>query len=163
MSTKVSNLPKKLLTRDNIYVDTSFFIATQVVNHPFHQDACKLLESHASCTFFFSLLTIDEIVFTLLKHKIRREKIAQIIKDKIIDIKNARILTYTNNMKQLETYINTWNETKLAPRDALHLYLMKSKNIRYMATFDKEFLRKQEDLKITVIGLHNKKETKLPN
>lgn len=153
MLSKASNSEKTRPTRANIYVDTSFFIATQVANHPFHGVACELLAMYESSTFFFSLLTIDEIVYTLQKHRIKRDQIPAIIHEKIIAIKNAKILTYKNGMKDLEEYVKTWNDTQLAPRDALHIYLMRSQKIKHLATFDKEFKRRQEQLGIEILAL----------
>ena len=86
----------------DVYVDTSFFIATQIQNHPFHSEAVNVLETHKNSSFYFSLLTIDEIVFTMINHRITPAEISTIITEKIIAIKNAKLITYQNKMKQVE-------------------------------------------------------------
>lgn len=139
--------------RDDVYVDTSFFIATQITNHPFHKDALTVLKLYKDSPFYFSLLTIDEIIFTLLNHKITPTEISQIITEKIMDIKNTRLIAYQNKMKQIQEYVDFWKTAKLGPRDAMHVYLMKQNKIKTIATFDADFKRQRKKLEITIIGL----------
>jgi predicted nucleic acid-binding protein len=147
---------------DNVYVDTSFFIATQITNHPFHQEALTVLETHKDSPFYFSFLTIDEIVFTLLNHKITPPEIATIITNKIISIKNTRIVSFQNKIKYIQEYVDFWKETALKPRDAMHAYLMKLHSITTIATFDADFKRNRKKLGITIIGLPEVKPHKSP-
>lgn len=144
--------------RDNVYVDTSFFIATQITNHPFHKNAVDVLGAYKDSPFYFSLLTIDEIVFTLLHHKVTPEEISNIITDKIIAIRNSKLIAYHNNMKQIKDYVDFWKNTNMQPRDAMHAYLMKLNRISKIATFDSDFKRNQKKLNITVIGLPEVKQ-----
>lgn len=139
--------------RDDVYVDTSFFIATQIANHPFHKVACEALEIYKDAPFYFSLLTVDEIVFTLLNHHISPTEISTIITEKITAIKNTRLIAYQNKMKQIQEYVEFWKDHALKPRDAMHAYLMKMNNITKIATFDADFKRNRKKLGITIIGL----------
>lgn len=139
--------------RDKVYVDTSFFIATQITNHPFHDVAVGILEEYKDSPFYFSLLTIDEIVFTLLHHRISPNEISNIITQKIVSIKNTRMIAYQNKMKQVEEYIHFWKSTPLGPRDAMHVYLMKQNSISTIATFDADFKRNRKKLGVKIIGL----------
>src|SRR3989344_8647034 len=116
--------------RDDVYVDTSFFIATQITNHPFHDVALTVLDEYRDNLFYFSLLTIDEIVFTLSHHRIKPNEISTIMIEKIVSIKNARLIAYQNKMKQIEEYIEFWKTTPLGPRDAMHVYLMRQNKIK---------------------------------
>ncbi|MBI4130741.1 type II toxin-antitoxin system VapC family toxin [Candidatus Roizmanbacteria bacterium] len=138
-------------TRDNVYIDTSFFIATQTANHPRHSRAVAILESCKKWRLFFSLLTIDEIMYTLLQFNLSRNRINTIIRDKILSIHNVHLITYPPDLKSIEKYLTIWGMTGLAPRDALHLYLMRTKKIQYLATFDLDFKRNQHKLGISVL------------
>jgi predicted nucleic acid-binding protein len=142
---------KKRRTRENIYVDTSFFIATQIINHPYYGQACQLLKEFEKSTFHFSLLTVDEIVFTLLKHKLPKGQIVAILEQKIIGIKNTKLVSYKTSMKQIHQYMESWMQSELAPRDAMHVYLMKSCKLSCIATFDADFRKQSKKLAITVI------------
>lgn len=148
--------------RDNVYVDTSFFIATQIANHPFHDVAITVLEEYKDSLFYFSLLTIDEIVFTLLNHRITPNEISTIITEKIIAIKNTRLIAYQKRMKQIEEYIELWKSIPLGPRDAMHVYLMKQNKIATIATFDADFKRSRKKLGVKIIGLPEIKPSRLP-
>lgn len=142
---------KKLRTPDKIYVDSSFFVATQITNHPHHKRACKLVELCKKCRFFYSLLTIDEIVYTLSKFDISKNEIAAIVSEKICAIKNTKLITYKAGMKNLEEYVSLWAGTSLEPRDAMHAYFMKSQKIECIATFDHDFRKHQKKLGIKVL------------
>lgn len=139
--------------RDKVYVDTSFFIATQIANHPFHDVSTQVLEEYKDSPFYFSLLTIDEIIFTLSHHRFKPEEISTIINEKIVAIKNTRLVAYQNKMKQIGEYIDFWKSMPLGPRDAMHVYLMKQNDISTIATFDADFKRNRKKLGITIIGL----------
>ena len=144
---------KKRLTPDKLYVDCSFFVATQITNHPHHKRSSKLLQLLPDVQLYFSLLTIDEIMYTLSKFNIPRNEIFSIIKEKIISIQNTRIINYNSSIAQLESYINIWNETGMQPRDALHACLMKTHNIPCIATFDRDFRKIEKKLGIEVLTL----------
>ncbi len=137
----------------DVYVDTSFFIATQIENHPFHQEALDVLEEYKESSFYFSLLTIDEVIFTLLHHRISPAEIQKIISEKIVGIKNTKLIAYQNKLKQIDEYVDFWKTTPLGPRDAMHAYLMKQNKIDTIATFDADFKRCRKKLKIEIIGL----------
>jgi len=143
---------------DKLYVDTSFFIATQVSNHPFHQNALSALSRYQKETFYFSLLTIDEIIFTLLHYKQSPNEIEQLINDKILLIKNVKLLTYKPNINHFKQYIHLWKETGLKPRDAMHAYLMKINSIKILATYDADFKKTSKLFGFTLVGLPEKSE-----
>jgi predicted nucleic acid-binding protein len=144
--------------RDNVYVDTSFFIATQITNHPFHNEAVSILKKYINCPFYFSLLTLDEIVFTLLNHRFKSFEIVDIITKKIVSIKNTRLIAYQNNLKQIREYMDFWKDASLSPRDAMHVFLMKQNKIKTIATFDADFKRNRKKLGIEIIGLPDVKQ-----
>lgn len=136
---------------DKIYVDASFFIATQIINHPFHQESLRILKEYSESDLYFSLLTIDEIVYTLDKYKIDQNKIISVIREKIILIRNTKLLSYKDNVGQIENYLEVWRKTQLRPRDALHLYLMREAALENIATFDKDFIKNRKRLGIRVL------------
>lgn len=147
-------------TPDRIYVDSSFFVATQIINHPHHKRAAKLVELCKDSSFHYSLLTIDEIVYVLSKFHIAKKEIASIIREHICAIKNTRLISYNTNIKTLEEYATLWSQNSLAPRDALHAYFMKMEKLTYIATFDNDFRRNQKKMKIEVLTIKTAKGLK---
>lgn len=134
-----------------IYIDASFFIATQVINHPFHKKAGWFLKKMINDIFYFSLPTIDEIIYAFLQYQVDQETITSIINDKIVNIENVRLLNYPNDLYQIQSYLKIWNKSCLKPRDALHFYFMKVNNVKYLATFDNDFIKNEKKLGIKVV------------
>jgi predicted nucleic acid-binding protein len=133
---------------DKVYLDSSFVIALQVTDHPFHIQALKQLSSLRESQLFISLFVIDEVIYVLKKYKLEKKKIVELLKENISVLANLNVIGYAGEKEIIEEYLYFWKKSKLQPTDTMHVFLMKKENIRHIATFDQDFADQQETLGI---------------
>lgn len=135
-----------------IYVDASYFIAKQILEHPFHNEATVAGEKLAGSLLFVSFLAIDEIIYGLGKYRISKKEISIAVKEDLLEIEEARFIGSPSDVEEFASYLNFWEEATLRPRDTAHLYLMKKNNIDSIITYDRDFIDNQEQLGIKIVN-----------
>jgi len=137
--------------KSKVYIDASFFVALQVINHPYHKQAKAKLSVFKNMGLYFSILTIDEVLHALSRYEKDKNTIKKIIEESILDVKNVEILGLVKKSQSIRKYLRVWLRFGLKPRDALHLYLMKENKINKIASFDSDFINNQKLLKIKAL------------
>ncbi len=146
-----SGLSRNMGTIDKIYLDSNFIISILVDKHPQYLKSKKIIARHIEAKFFLSLLTLAETLHTLnVGYNIPRLELSFKLEDFLIsrEVKICDASPDYGNLAKL--YLRIYTDNNLSPRDSLHYLIMKSNNIVYIATFDNDFIKNQEKLKIKV-------------
>lgn len=136
--------------KDLIYLDANFLIATQIEQHPMRASALQKLGKLNGNHFCISYLTIDETIYALNKYINNKKQVYGAIQ-KILKTAPVKIIGIENNNIIAEKFLRFWVKTKLAPRDAFHIFIMKQNGIKKLATFDNDFTKLQKELKVQII------------
>ncbi|MDA1338445.1 MAG: type II toxin-antitoxin system VapC family toxin [bacterium] len=136
--------------KDLIYLDASFFIATQIKEHIFHKQASVTYQKFANnSTFCFTSLTIDEVLHALSRY-LSKPQITEVIESKLLNTQSFLFLNTSLKYIDITEYLNIWENTPLKPRDAMHYFFMEQNNIHKMATFDTDFIKNKKRLGIEI-------------
>lgn len=137
--------------KDLIYLDANYLVALFVEAHPLHTDSIKLFNNIDGFKIAISYLVIDEVIYVLTKYKFDRATIKEQIGNFIL--MGDFILVGIKNEREAATdYIEFWGEHNLNPRDAMHLFIMRQNNIKIIASYDDDFITRQDELGISVSG-----------
>src|SRR3989344_5257466 len=131
---------------DKVYIDANFFVSSKLKDHNFYLKATNKVQELGNSHLYFSLLTLDEIIHAFTKYKTSKKQIIRTVKRDIVNAKGIFLINYSTNTNEVDQSVKLWKSSGLKPRDALHLYLMKSNGIKKIATFDGDFIKKQKDL-----------------
>ena len=142
----MTNMTKLLLKR--CYLDANILAGFTIETSPFHQSAVNLIISLISneSIIVVSSLGLDEFLQAMRKDFIIRKfkPDLQIIKKaftNILKIANLELVNPSIVKNEHRKVINFMEKYNLRPRDAYHLFIMKSNKIKYFATFDNDFQR----------------------
>lgn len=133
------------------YLDANFYVALQIIKHPFHDAAVKALKKYPNLIVYYSILTLDEIIFSLTKYNFDKDVIHQNIYENLFNNPRMFDLPLNSNRDFLDSYLQTWSDNNLKPRDAMHYFFMQQNNIFRIATFDSDFIKNKQKLGIEVI------------
>lgn len=137
--------------KDLIYLDASFFIATQIKEHIFHKQASKIFKNKISeSVFCYSGLTIDEILHALSRY-LSKSEIVAVINNNLFNMQSFLYLNTSLKYIDIKEYLSIWENTTLKPRDAMHYFFMQQNNIIKIATFDDDFIKNKKRLGIEII------------
>lgn len=127
-----------------IFVDSSYLIALAITNDQWHKKAKKLREMVEKEEKFLTTLNIAETI-ALISYKGNLE-VALFFYKYIKD--NYKIIDATLDLydKSLENFIK-YNGT-LSPADVIALEVMKNKNIKKIVSFDSDFDKVKDILRI---------------
>jgi len=127
------------------YLDANFLIYFLDSTSLHHQSAFKAMtrlinQSYIPC---ISSLVLDEVMYIIQKYARMQKKsvhlfIVQAMKH-IQSIPQIKLLPIPSTWKDQCTVVRYMKTYKLNPRDAYHLLVMKSHNVRVCATFDQDF------------------------
>lgn len=135
-----------------VYLDASFFIASQVIENNLHQQARQKLNSLRSKTIYYSWLVLDEIIYVLEGgYNFNKKEVVKMVLSNLVDIANTEFISLDSSELEITKYLSSWQENFLKPRDTMHLFLMKEHNIKTIATFDQDFIKNRESLKIKIL------------
>lgn len=130
-----------------IYVDASWLIALYVENHPFHNLAKRQFSECAKSKFVISHLAVDEVLHGLSKYRIKDEVIVSLLKAFVETVTIKEIILESNSASIIK-YLESWVSSALAPRDAMHLFLIEDNKIKSLLTFDRELKKVSKKLGI---------------
>src|SRR3989338_1605281 len=133
------------------YLDANFYVALQIIKHPFHNTSIKILKKYPNLIVCYSILTLDEIIFSLTKYNFDKNIIYQNIYENLFDNPRMFNLPLNSNKDFLESYLQTYTDNSLKPRDAMHYFFMQQNNITNMATFDTDFIKNKKRLGIEIL------------
>ncbi len=137
--------------KDLIYLDASFFIATQIKEHIFHKQASKIFKNKMNeSVFCYTALTIDEIIHALSRY-LSKPEIVLLIETNLFNMQSFLYLNTSLKYIDIKEYLNTWENTTLKPRDAMHYFFMQQNNITNIATFDTDFIKNKKRLGIEIL------------
>lgn len=139
------------MDKEKIYFDASFIISLLTKEHVFNGAARNKLNVIQNQSIYISALTLDECVFNLNYYSKDKDITAGLINNLISDLDGLKELDQNVNFNSFKTYLSFWKQSRLKPRDAMHIFLMKQNKIKTIATFDKDFIKYQKELKIKVI------------
>lgn len=132
------------------YLDANVLVYFQDQQSPFHKKSVSLVENLSRQEIFpaVSPLVLDEFIYTLKsdlrRQKLPRERVYFLLKQNLKEILSLIDLILvsppTDSESQVEV-IELMSQHNLNPRDAYHLLTMRSNEIEYFATFDKDFNR----------------------
>jgi len=133
------------------YLDANFFIASQITSHPFYNSVQRVLTRNETVLLCYSILTLDEVLYTFTKYKTDKEIICKTLKTNLLDNPKMIKLIQGNNPIFYEEYLETWKNSGLKPRDAMHLHYMQQNHITKIATFDEDFIKNKKKLEIEIL------------
>ena len=132
------------------YLDANFVIALLIKNHSQSKKALAKSLEIREMSFAISYLLVDELLYGMTKYSQDRAFIYKAIKQ-FLNSGNFVVVGPGQSNFSIEDYLRTWKSSSLKPRDAMHLQIMRSNNIKYMVTFDGDFISRQKELGITVV------------
>jgi predicted nucleic acid-binding protein len=130
-----------------VYLDSNILIAFFVEEHPCHDIAYSVMEGavgHQSGEFSFcvSFLTLDEVIYALSHaYKFPMIDIKRVILQ-LASKRGFRIAPIKSTLSTVTKYLDWLLESKIDPRDCLHLLIMQQNSICTLATFDKDLVKK---------------------
>ncbi len=133
------------------YLDANFYVALQLIKHPFHDKSVEVLKKYPNLSVYYSILTLDEIIFSLTKYNFDKDIIYQNIYENLFDNPRMFDLPLNSNRDFLDSYLQTWSDNNLKPRDAMHYFFMQQNNITKIATFDTDFIKNKKRLGIEIL------------
>src|SRR5258708_7722367 len=136
---------------DKVYLDASFLIATQVSNHIFHQEAVRKLARMKKTTPVLSLFAVGETIYILRKLNVSKEQIVAMFKKNICSLDQLEVVSDGDGVEHISQYLDFWEKEQFKPTDAIHLFLMRSRGIKKLATFDADFIDREKELGIKMI------------
>ena len=138
---------------NKVYLDASLFIALQFEDHVNRDKAMIKWEYIIKKKYriYVSSLTLDEISYLLNKIVGSKQIVSDKIKNHLLNNLNTKVADIDWNINKCAVYMNFWEKCNLKPRDAMHVFIMKSNQIRAIATLDDDFTKHQKILGIEVI------------
>lgn len=138
--------------RSRIYVDASFLISALIKDHEFNRRAEIIVKGDGNAVFYYSLLTLDETLYTIEKnYKSHKIPLKEGLKQ-MLNSSNIKLISYTEDHKTVLDLIKIIENYNLRPRDASHFLIMNQNHLTIMATFDNDFIKNQEKLKIKILS-----------
>jgi len=137
---------------DRVYLDASFIVSSQIQQNPHFQKADRIAKELIDKSLYISYLVIDEVMHGLGKYGMDKRVIYKFIVLELIEANNVTLLVNKPMKQDLKTFMRFWGKTSLQPRDAMHIFLMKEHGISTIASFDRDFIERQQELKIEVLG-----------
>lgn len=128
------------------YLDANVLVYFKTVSALQHERAVNLLESliREKFTLYISPLCLDEFLYAAriyvakLKPKDVRRELRKYLTS-ILELPHTTIINPPYERKLQLKVIDFMVRFSLGPRDAYHLFIMKTHKIRYFATFDDDF------------------------
>lgn len=137
----------------NFYLDANFLVSLLIDIHPFYERARRINLDISQSRKFISFLVIDELLHSLGYYMQNKKDIAAIVSN-LVEESDLRICEHILSKESfdIDNYLGTWIDSGLRPRDAMHLYLVRSLKLDGIVSLDSDFIKNADQLGIEVIS-----------
>jgi len=136
------------------YLDANLLFYWQDPKSPFNQAATDIVERllYTKYFLFVSSLVLDEYLYTCLrfsgKSKIEMKDNLKFSLKRVLKIPTLQLINPSLSEKKHLKVIDLIVKYNLYPRDAYHLFIMLENQVKFLATFDNDFIKVFKDGKV---------------